>query len=131
MLLDSLFDPYDPPNERPINVESWTELTYSDSGDVARPYGRPDPVVVTSARAMPAGTLVLATLELDEMTWLQSLLATGRIIGFKPASPDYGLPATVYLHVGKASQARVGRKASSPERRWTLEVQMVTAPVVA
>lgn len=128
---DVLFDPYDMDNWAPVTVESWNDLQFDASGDVVRPYGRPDPVVVTDVRPFPSGTLVLVTLDHDERSWLEALLGTGRIIGLRPASDEFGLPPEVFLYVGKAVSARVVRRATAVERRWTLEVQMVRAPVVA
>jgi hypothetical protein len=127
---DLFFDPYDTANERAINVESWTTLDFDASGDVVRIVGRADPVVVTAVRPYPGGSLKLITLDEAERNWLGSLLSTGRVIGFKPGDPSYGLGTLLYLYVGKASCERVGPRARQQERRWTLDVQVTEAPVV-
>lgn len=131
MANDELFDPYAPTNKKALTVESWSDLGYRDSGDVVSVYGRADPVVVTDVRPMPSGTLVLVTLDATERDWLATLLASGRIIGFTPGDAVFGLPMPCYLYVGKVNQSRIVKIAKAPERRWTLDVQMVTAPVVA
>lgn len=131
MAADTLFDPYNLADYRELTVESWTELAFAGSGEVVNVVGRPDPVVVTDVRPMPSGTLVVVTLDEEERRWLEGLLATGRVIGFRPGDESFGLPDTCYLYVGKVSQSRVVRRASAIERRWSLEVQMTTAPVVA
>jgi hypothetical protein len=128
---DLFFDPYNTANERAINVESWTELAFDASGDVVRIVGRADPVVVTAVRPYPSGTLKLITLDEAERNWLGSLLASGRVIGFKPGDLSYGLGSLLYLYVGKVSNERVGPRAKQQERRWTLDVQITEAPVVA
>lgn len=131
MAADVLFDPYDPENSREITIESWTELAYDASGEVVKVYGRSDPVVVTDVRPLPSGTLVLVTLDADERQWVDALLASGRVIGLEPGDAKFGLPSPCYLYVGKLTQARVVKRASALERRWTLDVQMTLAPVVA
>lgn len=128
---DVLFDPYRAGHQAAVTIESWNELVYEGSGDVVRVYGRPDPVVVTDVRPLPSGTLMLVTLEHSEREWVEALLASGRVIGLRPASSEFGLPAEVFLYVGKVQQGRVVPRATAVERRWTLEVQMVKAPVVA
>lgn len=128
---DVLFDPYRAGHSAAVTVGSWNDLTFDASGDVVRVYGRPDPVVVTDVRPYPSGTLVLVTLEHEERAWMEELLASGRIIGLRPASPEFGLPSEVFLYVGKATMTRVVPRASAVERRWTLDVQVVEAPVVA
>lgn len=128
---DVLFDPYRVGHEGAVTVQSWNDLSYEASGDVVRAYGRADPVVVTDVRPYPSGTLVLATLEDAGRVWLEDLLASGRIIGLRPASAAFGLPSVVYLYVGKVTMARVVQRAAAVERRWTLDVQMVQRPVVS
>jgi hypothetical protein len=128
---DILFDPYQVGHQSAVVVLSWDDLSYDGSGDVVRVYGRPDPIVVTDVRPYPSGSLVLATLEHSEREWVAALLASGRIIGLRPASSDFGLPAEVFLYVGKVVMSRVVRRASAVERRWSLDVQVVRAPVVS
>lgn len=125
---DRLFDPSDPADERAVVVEDWRDLVYEATGDVLRPLGRPDPIVVTDVRPYPSGTLDLVTLTAEDRDWLGRLLATGRIIGLRPHSPQYGLPIPAYLHVGRVTMARVVRRVTAPERRWRLDVQVVREP---
>jgi hypothetical protein len=126
---DVLFDPYSTAS-RSVTVESWTELSYESTGDVVRPYGRRDPVAITDVKPLPSGQLTLLSLDLEEQVWLDSLLAAGRVVGFRPGDPSFGLPSECHLYVGKVVQSRVVRRASAVERRWTLDVQMVEGPVV-
>jgi hypothetical protein len=130
-MADVFFDPYSPANERALNVESFAMLEFGTNGEVVRPYGRADPIVITDVRQWPTGTLRVITLDADERVWLEALLATGRIIGFRPdPALAVGLPATSHLYVGKVIQERVSRLARHQERRWTLDVTLVAAPVV-
>jgi hypothetical protein len=130
-MADIFFDPYFPANARALNVESFTALEFGASGEVVRVYGRADPIVVTDVRPWPTGTLRIVTLDSDERVWLEALLATGRIIGFSPdPTLAAGLPATSHQYVGKVTQERVSKLARHQERRWTLDVTLVAAPVV-
>jgi hypothetical protein len=129
-MADFMFDPYNLSNEQEVIVQSFDSLTYDDEGDIVWVIGRPDPVVVTGVRRLAKGTLSLVTLDAVDRDWLEALLETGRIVGFKP-TPESGLPSTMYLYVSRVTQKRVVRRVGAQERIWTLEVQAVEAPVVA
>ena len=125
-----MFNAYVPTARFPITVESWKALSYVAPGEVLRPYGRPDPVAVTDVRSYPSGTLVLITPDAPTRELLTALLAPGDVVGFHPGDPAYGLPDPVYLRVGKASMSRVSKLAWVPDRRWTLDAQVVDNPMV-
>ena len=129
---DYVFDAYDPTNViAQVIVESFSDLAYDSKSEAIRPYGRPDPVVVTDVRGWATGTLVLITETEAELTWMRNLLATGRIIGFRAHTAATGITGDIYLHVGKVQEQRIVRRAAAPQRRWSLDVTQVQPPVLS
>lgn len=125
---DMIFDLGDPKRSMLIWVENFNQYKYGISRDVQRVWGRPDPVVVSGVREMPAGTLNLLTLNLDERANLLSIIGNGSTVGFSPQKPIYGLPGVMYLAVGEVNESRVTDLARETTRRWALEVQQVAPP---
>ena len=129
--VDSLFDPYALLGERAIWVASWKDAQYEETGDSAQVYGVRNPVTGSEARSMPYGTLVFHTETAEDRLWVDALLASGRVVGFRPGYARYGLDYPTYLSVGRVLCSRVVSRPSAVERKWTLSVQQVAAPAVA
>ena len=125
---DIIFPLGDPKAGMKVLIEALTQLKYDISRDVVRVWGRQDPVVVSGVREMPAGTLNLITLELDERKQLLDILSGGSVIGLNPWKEEYGVPSITYLSVGSVTESRPSPLASEPARKWSLEVQQVSAP---
>lgn len=125
---DVIFDLADPKRGMRIYVESFQQSVYGISRDIQRVWGRTDPVVISGVREMPAGQLVLLTLELEEQANFLHIIRDGSLIAFAPWKNNYGLPGVSYYAVGNVTESRVSPIASEPARRWTLEVQQVSPP---
>ena len=130
MMADSLFDPFGVLPGLDIVVESWDDLRSESAGTTVAPFGRPDPIVITSMRPYPSGSLNFYTLTLEDRDTALNLIRTGEIIGFSPEFPEYGLPMPTHLNVRKVNVERVVNRGSAAGRFWSLDVQIVDAPEI-
>ncbi len=125
---DVLIDLDDPKRSMLTYVESFKQYKYGINRDVQKVWGRPDPVVISGVRQTLSGDLVLLTLELSERENLLDILEFGSVVAFTPQKREFGLDPIMYMAVGEVTEDRVVFRASETARRFTLNVQQVTAP---
>ncbi|MFZ9392577.1 MAG: hypothetical protein ACO28P_01355 [Ilumatobacteraceae bacterium] len=125
---DVIFDLSKPWDAMVINVESFPSQVFNVARDVVEVWDREDPVVVSGRRQLPAGTLNLITLTLQERTQFIDVIRSGNVLGFSQHKPAYGLDPVMYWSVGSVTESRPSPLAVEAARKWALEVQQVRQP---
>jgi len=128
---DVIFDLGTPWSGMQVYVESFASAQYAISQETLSVWDRPDPVVVSGVRQLPAGKLVLITLTLAARASLLDIIRSGNVVGFLQWQPSYGLDPVTYFSVGSVNEVRVSKFATEPTRRWELDVQQVSMPPAA
>ena len=125
---DVLFDAANPAHRAEILVEGIDTMKRSVSQNVVAVIGRPDPVVVSSVRRWPGGSIRLLTLTDAARRSLVDLLSKSNLLAFSPHMPGYGFDYVPFFAVGDVDESRVSPRGYEPARRWVLSVQEVSAP---
>lgn len=125
---DVLFDAANPAIRASVVVEGIDLMKRSVNQNVVNVIGRPDPVVVSSVRHWPSGSLRLLTLTDDDRRTLIQLLDNSNIVAFSPRGPEYGYDSVPFYAVGDVDETRPSPRGYEPARRWMLTVQQVAAP---
>ena len=125
---DVMFDAANPSIRTAVVVEGIDAMKRSVNQSVVSVIGRPDPLVVSSVRRWPAGTIRLLTLTDEDRRALVTLLGQTNIVAFSPRGPGYGFDYVPFFAIGDVDESRPSTRGYEPARRWSLSVQQVAAP---
>jgi hypothetical protein len=115
-----------PTNSLPVEIVSFTELTFDIANGVHRVLGRRPPVVTTLPAYTPAGELDVLTETLVERDQVRNILGSGLPFLLR-TTPDLGI-GNMYLAVTQFVEVRLMQLGDRPQRQWRISVVQVERP---
>ena len=123
-----LIHPGIPELSRSVTIADVSERSWAVEQATFRPLASAYPVVVSSVRQSPAGTLSLYAPTVAHKDDLLSMLRTSHVLLLNcPPTLGYDLPYE-WLAVGEATEARISPLLGEPARRVTFPFQVVKSP---